>query len=304
MGLLRKEDMHESFWLEGVSNPNLLINGNFQVWQRGTSFVDIPAGKVIYNSDRWYTNSADSIFNIEKINKGLSITRVNNTNHWAHFAQALERNEALKLVGKYVTLTINCTLTTADIIQASIYSGTPTLNSKLSTIVLKTGKNIIITKIPEVLDNNDTIGVAFDFVESKIPNSNLQIHYVKLEEGSIATQFVSRPYGEELSLCKRYYQHNPSTSWYLFHRANGGGLRCDIPCEAMRTTPTLVFPSETIDIFNTAGTWESIPKSKCKVTQNFASQITIVINDVDTPDLADNRSYIAKNIPCFDDEIY
>lgn len=31
MGLLRKEDLHESFWLEGISNPNLLINGDFQV---------------------------------------------------------------------------------------------------------------------------------------------------------------------------------------------------------------------------------------------------------------------------------
>lgn len=206
MGLIRKEDLHESL-LNQLSNTNLLINGDFQVWQRGTSFTNIPAAKVIYNVDRWYTNSADSIFNIEKINNGISITRVNNTNRWAHFAQALERNEALKLVGKYVTLTINCTLTTADIIRASIYSGTPSLNSPLSTITLKTGKNIITTKIPDTLDNNDTIGVVFDFIESKVPNSNLQIHYVKLEEGSIATQFVSRPYGEELALCQRYYEY-------------------------------------------------------------------------------------------------
>ena len=37
MGLIRKEDLHESL-LNSLSNPNLLINGDFQVWQRGTSF--------------------------------------------------------------------------------------------------------------------------------------------------------------------------------------------------------------------------------------------------------------------------
>ena len=26
MGLIRKEDIHDSFWQNGVSNPNLLIN--------------------------------------------------------------------------------------------------------------------------------------------------------------------------------------------------------------------------------------------------------------------------------------
>lgn len=135
-------------------------------------------------------------------------------------------------------------------------------------------------------------------------DDNIEIEWAKLEVGEVATPFTPRSYGEELDLCIRYYQSNPSNSWYLFHRANGGGLRCDIPCESMRTTPTLVFPSETIDIFSTNGIWESIPKSKCKITQSFSSQITIVINDIDIPGLADNRTYIGKNIPCFDDEIY
>ena len=37
MGLIRKEDIHDSFWQNGVSNPNILINGDFQIWQRGNS---------------------------------------------------------------------------------------------------------------------------------------------------------------------------------------------------------------------------------------------------------------------------
>lgn len=38
-------------WARGTfSNPNLLINGNFQVWQRGTSFE---SRTDIYSVDRW-----------------------------------------------------------------------------------------------------------------------------------------------------------------------------------------------------------------------------------------------------------
>jgi len=45
--MLRAETPQEQFNLIGAGRKNLLINGGFDVWQRGTSFTD-----AVYTSDR------------------------------------------------------------------------------------------------------------------------------------------------------------------------------------------------------------------------------------------------------------
>lgn len=53
MGLIRKEDLHESL-LNSLINPNLLINGDFQVWQRGENFIfNSTNNSNVYTADRW-----------------------------------------------------------------------------------------------------------------------------------------------------------------------------------------------------------------------------------------------------------
>ena len=61
-----------------ISNPNLLINGDFQVWQRGTSFTsEFVAG--IYTADRWRVfGNADSSIKVEKVADGMKITALTN----------------------------------------------------------------------------------------------------------------------------------------------------------------------------------------------------------------------------------
>jgi hypothetical protein len=45
----------------GASNPNLLLNGDFSVWQRGTSFTITDTSKYTYTADRWRVKSATTI---------------------------------------------------------------------------------------------------------------------------------------------------------------------------------------------------------------------------------------------------
>lgn len=47
----------EKIIIKESSNPNLLINGDFQVWQRGTEFI-VPIN--IYTADRWKSISTNS----------------------------------------------------------------------------------------------------------------------------------------------------------------------------------------------------------------------------------------------------
>lgn len=68
MGLIRKEDIHESL-LNSLSNPNLLINGDFKINQRRQSSYTNG-----YTVDRWITRSdaefLDSIEDYIQIDEG------------------------------------------------------------------------------------------------------------------------------------------------------------------------------------------------------------------------------------------
>lgn len=56
--------------LVNIANPNLLINGNFQVWQRGTSFT-VGTSAFVYTADRWRVKATSSVVTITKVATGL-----------------------------------------------------------------------------------------------------------------------------------------------------------------------------------------------------------------------------------------
>ena len=98
-----------------LSNPNLLINGDFQVWQRGTSFN----ANGVYTADRWQTACAgDSNISVSQSTtvppNGLSkyslrieqYSVVGGFNYYTDIKQPLEDNLISILTGK--TLTFSC----------------------------------------------------------------------------------------------------------------------------------------------------------------------------------------------------
>ena len=67
-------------------------------------------------------------------------------------------------------------------------------------------------------------------------NSSIQIEWIKLEQGSIATPFAPRPYAEELLLCQRYYKVLQATGFIGYGSASANTI--NVPCEhMMRLTP-------------------------------------------------------------------
>lgn len=188
------------------SNPNLLINGDFQVWQRGTSFNG-NTSRPVYTADRWII-AGDTAPKVEKVENGVKITSTQNGT-WTNFYTKLENVTLRKLIGKTLTYTIKLKV--------------PTRISQVWAVTVSTGggeyhhSKVFNDKNYEYLTGSFVVkSTQFDdngFFELGIQgipeaNNSFEIEYAKLELGSVATPFVPRHYAEELALCQRYYFRN------------------------------------------------------------------------------------------------
>lgn len=201
-----------------LSNPNLLINGDFQVWQRGTEFNDVATG--LYVADRWITNKGNSsILNINKHADGLKIYADN----VAGIFQYVPIKKS-KILGKNFALTF-CIDNTAYTFNFTV--------ENVGTIYTK-----------EIGMNESTINNYYDetrscFIVSVFLKDGKEhvINYAKLEYGELVTPFVSRPYAEELLLCKRYGRYI-CVDYTINAMSNSFSNMMSVPVD-MRIIPTL-----------------------------------------------------------------
>lgn len=171
-----KTEQDISTILSSISNPNLLMNGEFRVNQRGGSGVISTLGYTI--ADRWKLVAGD----YKKVDNGILL------NNGSEISQAVENFDY-----KGVPITASVCL------SSGIVSGTNTINYTAGTA--KT-INFISTTSFSLDCLYDGSNVRFVL---KSNADNLTIKYVKVELGNIATQYHFKNYAEELSACQRYY---------------------------------------------------------------------------------------------------
>lgn len=222
------------------SRKNYIINGNFDVWQRGTSQTISGYG----SDDRWRNEHTGSTktHSLQAFTVGQTVVP-NNPKYYSrtvvtsvvgasNFVTKYTRIEDVtKLSGKTVTLSFwakadaskNIAL---EFIQHFGTGGSPSayVTTDVEIIALTTSwaKYTVTTTLPSVsgktlgTDNNDALQVGFWFDAGSGFNSRtnslgqqsgtFDIAQVQLEEGSTATDYEFRPIGEELLLCQRYYE--------------------------------------------------------------------------------------------------
>lgn len=155
------------------SNPNLLINPDFKINQRGQEEYNNTSWNKKYTVDRWRTLNAKV-----KTNADGTIT-VSVDENGGYFGQQLENKET----GDH---TITC--------NVSSVTGNVYLGGEESGIRLERGINILHT--------SDLQEVSMHLQA----NASVTLIYIKLEKGSIATPFVAPNIAEELIKCKRFYK--------------------------------------------------------------------------------------------------
>jgi len=218
-----------------LGRRNVLINGNFNVWQRGTSGT--AAG---FYADRWrsttglngamtisrqsFTTGQTDVPNNPKYFFRHAQTTAHTNTGYNHDRQRIEGVETL--AGKVCILTwymkADASRTIAvRRIQNFGTGGSPSASVDtqiLASQAITTSwvKYTLTFTMPSIngktlgTDNNDYVEIGFDYGAEANNTYTIDIAQVQLEANSQASPFEYRSYGEELQLCRRYfYKTNP-----------------------------------------------------------------------------------------------
>ena len=270
--MLRAETVAEQQALIGVGRKNLIINGDFQVSQRGdyTSAISAPNAYVL---DRWLVDrngtatvqhtTGHDISGTPTICKAIKLVQTVTGNNYLGIRQKIENPE--QYIGRTVTYsawvrsnTPNARIefyipgSTTHTYIGPNHSGSGEWEYLSFTATIKSsGASTTSWTVDVFIDNgaygNTTI-TAGDYIEATM---------LQMEIGSVATPFEHRSYGEELALCQRYYQKffdeaSATAQVQLIGISSSVGHFVWWPPVQMRARPT-------VGITDTTPYWESMP---------------------------------------------
>lgn len=213
------------------SNPNILINGDFRVNQRGLSEYNPKTawGNYTYTCDRW------AIYGLVSSKFSVETKRLTGQT-W--ILQTIDDFKGL--LGKTLTFSMKFNQLSNDYINFTfrkIFTD-GTKESIDKRFYPSTGSQTINHTFDLLVDNEKTIS-RLELILYQGANGDIEIDYIKLEFGKVATPNIPRPYAEELAMCQRYYQTINTVSSLLYARTDTQ-LRAMLNFKVkMRTKPTV-----------------------------------------------------------------
>ena len=246
---------------------NKVINGNFDVWQRGTSFTNAASAAAAYGPDCWqiyrisfatgYTASQDSTNVPANSRYALKVQRTNgDTNtQTINVSSSFETGDVIRWVGKTLTLSWSAFGNGAfngATLTASAFFGTGTDGNlatgftgafgTVSTTQTLTGsyaRGTLTFKVPATATQ---FGIGLSVAPSGTAGAAdyIELAQIKLNEGASELPLEIRNYATEFGLCTRHYQVLNQPKWFGYGNASGtlGGA---ISFSQMRAAPTVTF---------------------------------------------------------------
>ena len=230
----------------GQAGKNKIINGDFGIWQRGTSFSNPAAGA--YTADRWYINyggtGATRTISQQTFTPGTAPVAGYEASYFFRWAQTVagsgstydvisQHIEDVRIfAGNTITLSFwaksDATRTIApSIVQNFGSGGSGSVTTSGSTVTTSTSWQRFTQTFAIPSITGKTIGTSSSLrLDIYIANNTVQtvdIWGVQLEYGSKATPFetATGTIQGELAACQRYYWRTPSTSVYSTYNAFG-----------------------------------------------------------------------------------
>jgi hypothetical protein len=232
--MLRADTVAEQQALIGVGRRNLLINGDFQVSQRGDFTSTTSANNDDFKMDRWQIR-VDTV--AAQVRQNSSVTLPNGDVTFSHYVVANSTGTGYHNIRQIIedyrflsgkTITLSCWVkglgqpvffrhwSTANI-------GDPIYLTNRWQYVTRTYVCPTITAAGEGA-NQTSFGIGtYNGTVSIQDGDNFEVAEFQLELGKVATPFEHRSYGEELALCQRYY--NKFDVGYLVLTAYNSGTK-------------------------------------------------------------------------------
>ena len=307
--MLRAETPQEQFNLIGAGRRRLNINGDMEVWQRGTSFTGLTSGNT-YTADRYpfkttssgtwtLSREADAPSGFKYSLKALCTSGDSSPNQLRlyHPIEGQDVNQLAygtndaKPVSVSFWVKSNVTGTYSSSLETHISGRQASLNFTIDSAGVWEKKELTFqgdsgSAITSTNGTGLTMSVWFGAMSSlgsngttdgawvtdsnyarltgglnvnlgATANNYVQITGIQLELGKVATPFEHRSYGEELTLCKRYFRTDLYRTGILpWAGSAGGSSQASWPLNPeMRAAPTITANSTPTysDIVGTAG---------------------------------------------------
>lgn len=257
---------------------NYIDNGNYQIWQRGTSFT----GAYDVTADRFFsadmngtaTISRQSFYNDDTqdyTGNSFYYYRHNQTTAATDYNPNFQHRvyNILATAGKTMTLSFWAKANKPIYVRGYFYQsygpaqgGSVYYSSRIGDLTKRWRKYSITFVVPDV--NGVTINVnpenSYNGIYLQFPTNttfSVDIADVQLEEGTRATEFEYRTYKQELEECQRYYYRVTMADNYNVTGNQWSSTQCDgrvvFPVEMRTDTPTITIDQVDVYLENTAG---------------------------------------------------
>jgi len=225
-----------------------LINGNFDVWQRGTSIAMTAANA--YTADRWYAETATAGTDktvsrqdgtgVEGSYYCARVAMVGDVDELLTFSQALESQDSIKFRGKKLTLsfyarggaefvadnpTLVCKIRTGKGTDQKVLAFTTLADAISADETLTTGwQKFTITTTNVIASDITQIGISFAFTHAGagVTTNYFEVTQVQLCAGGVALPFMPKSFEDELRACQRYYERFGGDGINVYKRFGNG----------------------------------------------------------------------------------
>ena len=259
-----------------------LINGGFDIWQRGTSQTTTGYG----SADRWNMTVAGTCTFAQEtsvIPSGAQYALKWTTGAGSSYGQVRQYIEQLNVIplrGQTVTASAYVrsggTFTGNYLFEIAYNTSSDASGAGWSTIATTTSGTINSSSYTQIKATftvpSNAVGLIFGLVPDTVQASGAIVYQslAQLEPGSTATPFERRSYGQELALCQRYYSKSFAASlagpvagnydgnmgWGQSVEAAAVSMSVRFPVE-MRATPTVTIYSPTSATAGTFRVWQA-----------------------------------------------
>jgi len=239
-----------------LSNKNKLINGGFDIWQRGTSSSSFGFLADRYSVDTGGTVTITQERIVDNVNgNSLKVTATSSNTGYIDCAQRLEKYKSLSNKTFTYGGWIKSNSSNARIRVESALTGTPGVDVWLSEAHSGNGQWEFLSITIDIGDITASTQFIVDFIiygadnEAVVITSGdyIEARQLQFEEGSVVTPFEQRPIGYELNLCQRYYNYGKA----LFQ----GYVATNILCAVQQQYPVEMRIAPTLSLTHFAGTY-------------------------------------------------